>query len=70
MGRMWAAFHAGMMPAMVPAMIITSVASMHTSRPTVGLTKKVALNKPVLMTSWPSVASIYSFTATPITMPI
>lgn len=70
MGLTLAAFRAGISPAIVPAIIITIVACMQTSSPTVGSTNIVAWNKPVSITSWPKVASIYSFAAIPQSIPM
>lgn len=70
MGLTLAAFSAGMSPAMVPATIITMVACMQTSSPTVGSTNMVAWNSPVSITSWPIVASMYSLAAIPHNIPM
>ena len=59
MGLTLAALRAGIKPATVPAIIITMVACMHTSSPTVGLRNMVAWNMPVSTTSLPMVAFMY-----------
>ena len=64
------AFSAGMSPAMVPAMMMTRVACIQTSSPTVGLRNIVAWKSPVSTTSCPIVASIYSFAAIPQSIPM
>ena len=70
MGLMRLALKAGIIPAMVPAMTMTSVASRQTSMPTVGLLNMVAWKSPASTLVCPSVASIHSLTPMPSSMPM